>query len=276
MKKILVPTDFSEVANNAFVHALELASKVDAELLLLHTYELPIVDNQFFPENYQTIFDSLEMAQFEKFKELVPKLHEIAEDRKLQHIKFSHIIMDGDLVYNIKECITKEGIDMVVMGTSGATGWKEVFIGTNTGEVISSVNVPVLCIPAVADFNYIKNIGFTTRFREKDKAALAKTIEIAKLTHSKVKCLYVQTDASDVVDDKITYWEEEFKNDPIQFFVIPNDDVTTTILDFITNQEIDVLAMVRHKRNFFVNLFETSLAEKMSYNSEIPILVLHE
>ncbi|HLP63616.1 universal stress protein [Flavobacterium sp.] len=276
MKKILVPTDFSEVANNAFVHALELASKVDAELLLLHTYELPIVDNQFFPENYQTIFDSLEMAQFEKFKELVPKLHSIAEERKLQHIKFSHIIMDGDLVYNIKECISKEGIDMVVMGTSGATGWKEVFIGTNTGEVISSVNVPVLCIPAVADFNYIKNIGFTTRFREKDKAALTKTIEIAKLTYSKVKCLYVQTDSSDVVDDKITYWEEEFKNDPIQFFVIPNDDVTTTILDFITNQEIDVLAMVRHKRNFFVNLFETSLAEKMSYNSEIPILVLHE
>lgn len=276
MKKILVPTDFSEVANNAFVHALELASKVDAELLLLHTYELPIVDNQFFPENYQTIFDSLEMAQFEKFKELVPKLHSIAEERKLQHIKFSHIIMDGDLVYNIKECISKEGIDMVVMGTSGATGWKEVFIGTNTGEVISSVNVPVLCIPAVANFNYIKNIGFTTRFREKDKAALTNTIEIAKLTHSKVKCLYVQTDSSDIVDDKITYWEEEFKNDPIQFFVIPNDDVTTTILDFITNQEIDVLAMVRHKRNFFVNLFETSLAEKMSYNSEIPILVLHE
>lgn len=276
MKKILVPTDFSEVANNAFVHALELASKVDAELLLLHTYELPIVDNQFFPENYQTIFDSLEMAQFEKFKELVPKLHEIAEERKLQHITFSHIIMDGDLVYNIKECITKEGIDMVVMGTSGAIGWKEVFIGTNTGEVISSVNVPVLCVPAVAEFTFIKNIGFTTRFREKDKAALTKTIEIAKQTHSMVKCLYVKTDDSDVVDDKITYWEEEFKNDPIQFFVIPNDDVTTTILDFITNQEIDVLAMVRHKRNFFVNLFETSLAEKMSYKSEIPVLVLHE
>jgi nucleotide-binding universal stress UspA family protein len=276
MKKILVPTDFSEVANNAFVHALELASKVDAELLLLHTYELPIVDNQFFPENYQTIFDSLEMAQFEKFKELVPKLHAIAEERKLQHITFSHIIMDGDLVYNIKECITKEGIDMVVMGTSGATGWKEVFIGTNTGEVISSVSVPVLCVPAVAEFNFIKNIGFTTRFREKDKVALTKTIEIAKLTHSRVKCLYVKTDASDVVDDKITYWEEEFKNDPIQFFVIPDDDVTTTILDFITNQEIDILAMVRHKRNFFVNLFEMSLAEKMSYKSEIPVLVLHE
>ena len=276
MKKILVPTDFSEVANNAFVHALELASKVDAELLLLHTYELPIVDNQFFPENYQTIFDSLEMAQFEKFKELVPKLHEIAEYRKLQHVKFSHIIMDGDLVYNIKECINKEKIDMVVMGTSGATGWKEVFIGTNTGEVISSVSVPVLCIPAVADFNYIKNIGFTTRFREKDKEALTKTIEIAKLTNSKVKCLYVQTDASDVVDDKIKYWKEEFKNDPIQFFVIPDEDVTTTILDFITNQEIDILAMVRHKRNFFVNLFETSLAEKMSYKSAIPVLVLHE
>lgn len=278
MKKILVPTDFSEVANNAFVHALELSARVDGKLLLLHTYELPIVDSQFFPapENYQTIFDSLELAQFEKFRELIPKLHAIAEERKLNHVEFSHIIMDGELLFNIKECIKQEGIDMVVMGTSGATGWKEIFIGTNTGEVIASVTVPVLCVPLVAEYIPIKTIGFTTRFREKDREALAKTIEIAKLTNSKVKCLYAKTDESDVIDDKITYWKEEFAYEPVQFFVIPCDDVITTIFDFITHQEIDVLAMVTYKRNFFVGLFETSYTEKMSYRSDIPILVLHE
>jgi nucleotide-binding universal stress UspA family protein len=275
MKKILLPTDFSEVANNAFVHALELANKLDAELFLLHTYELPIVDNQFFPANYQTIFDSLELSKFEKFKEILPELHAIAEKRKLGHVYFSHIIMDGDLVYNMKECIKKEGIDFVVMGTSGASGWKEIFIGTNTGEVISSVTVPVLSVPEKAKYTFIKNIAFTTRFREKDKESLKKTIEIAKLTNSMVKCLYVKTEDSDVVDTQIAQWENEFKDEPVQFFIIPNDDVKATILDFISGQEIDVLTMVTHKRNFFVALFETSFSEKMSYYSDIPVLVLH-
>ena len=64
MKKILFPTDFSEVANNAFVHALEFAKMVHGELVLLHSFELPIYDNQFFPENYAAIYDSVELSEF--------------------------------------------------------------------------------------------------------------------------------------------------------------------------------------------------------------------
>jgi nucleotide-binding universal stress UspA family protein len=215
------------------------------------------------------------LSKFEKFKEILPQLHAIAEERKLNHVNFSHIIMDGDLVYNIKECIKKEAIDIVVMGTSGASGWKEIFIGTNTGEVINSVTVPVLSIPEKAKCNYIKNIAFTTRFRDKDKESLKKTIEIAKLTNSMVKCLYVKTKESDVIDSQIAAWENEFKDEPVQFFIIPTDNVKETILDFISSQEIDILTMVTHKRNFFVSLFETSFSEKMSYYSDIPVLVLH-
>lgn len=275
MKKILLPTDFTAVANNAFVHALEMANRLDAELLLLHTYELPIVDNQFFPQNYQTIFDSLEMANFERFKDLMPQLHAIAEERKLSHVTFSHIIMDGDLVYNIKECIKNENIDLIVMGTSGATGWKEFFLGTNTGEVISTVSIPVLCVPASSKYTFIKNIGFTTRFREKDKESLWKAIEVAKKNNAKVKCLYVKTAFSDVEEHEIENWRVTFKNEPIQFFIVEDDNPMETILDFITSQEIDVLAMVTHKRNFFVSLFESSFTEKITNRSEIPVLVLH-
>jgi nucleotide-binding universal stress UspA family protein len=275
MKKILLPTDFTAVANNAFVHALEMANHMDAELLLLHTYELPIVDNQFFPQNYQTIFDSLEMANFERFRDLMPQLHAIAEERKLSHVNFSHIIMDGDLIYNIKECIKNEGIDLIIMGTSGATGWKEFFLGTNTGEVISTVSIPVLCVPASSKYTFIKNIGFTTRFREKDKESLWKAIEVAKKNNAKVKCLYVKTAFSDVEEHEIEDWRLTFKNEPVQFFIVEDDNAMETILDFITSQEIDVLTMVTHKRNFFVGLFESSFTEKMANRSEIPVLVLH-
>lgn len=275
MKKILLPTDFSTVANNAFVHALEMANHLNAELLLLHTYELPVVDHQLFPQNYQTIFDSLELANFERFRDLMPQLHAIAEERKLNHVTFSHSIMDGDLVQNIKECVEKEKIDLIVMGTSGATGWKEFFIGTNTGEVINSVSIPVLTVPSSSDYTYIKTIGFTTRFREKDKESLWETIEIAKKNNAQVKCLYVKTTFSDVTDDQMEDWRNTFKNEPVQFFILEDDNPMETILDFITGQEIDVLAVVTHKHNFFVSLFESSLAEKLTNRSEIPVLVLH-
>ena len=197
MKKILFPTDFSNVANNAFAHALGFAKLIHGELILLHTYELPIIDNQFAPQNYKEVFDSLELANFDRFKDEIPKLRQIAVENNCEHVKFSHILMDGDLMFNVKEIIKTDVIDYLVMGTSGATGWKEMFLGTNTGEAIANLSIPILSVPERATYSKIETIGFTTRFREKDKEALRRVIEIAKSAHAVVKCLYVQTKESD-------------------------------------------------------------------------------
>jgi nucleotide-binding universal stress UspA family protein len=276
MKKILFPTDFSNVANNAFVHALGLAKLVHGELILLHTYELPIIDNQFAPQNYKEVFDSLELANFDKFKDEIPKLRQLAIENNCEHIKMSHILMDGDLIYNAKEIIKKDAIDFVVMGTSGASGWKEMFLGTNTGEAIANLTIPVLSIPESAKYSKIETIGFTTRFREKDKEALSNVIKIAKSAGAIVKCLYVETKNSD--NTKATYkdWESHFKNESVQFYILPSDNVNETIEEFITHQNIDILAMLTYKRNFFQWMFSTSFTEKMSYHCPIPILALHE
>ncbi|MFV8345890.1 universal stress protein [Flavobacterium sp. ZB4P13] len=275
MKKILFPTDFSEVATNAFVHALEFAKIVQGELVLLHTFELPIYDNQFFPENYAVIYDSLQLAKFNMFKEEIPKLRAIAEERNLDKIKISHRLMDGDLLFNIKRSIKEDKIDFVIMGTSGATGWEAFFIGTNAGAIISGIEVPMLCVPAEAKFKKIETIGFTTRFRPKDKKALKMVLEIAKKTKAKVKCLYVKTNESDVSKDTITSWEEEFMQEPIEFFVISCNEVKETILDFIMYKDIDILTMLTYKRGFFEGIFNPSLTKKIAVNFDIPILAIH-
>lgn len=276
MKKILFPTDFSQVANNAFVHALEFAKIVQGELILLHTFDLPVYDNQFFPENYNVIFDSLQLSQFEMFKDEVPKLRAIAEERNLDKIKISHRLMDGSLLFNIKKSIKEDHIDFVIMGTSGATGWEAFFMGTNTGSVIAAVEVPVLSIPFEAKFKKIEVIGFTTRYRAKDKKALRDVLVIAKKTNARVKCIYVKTSESDVSESRMERWEKDFENQPVQFSVIPSEDVKATILDFIHFKEIDILAMITYKRNFFIDLFKPSLTEKFSNTASIPILAMHE
>ncbi|MBF2707754.1 universal stress protein [Flavobacterium soyangense] len=276
MKKILFPTDFSEVATNAFIHALEFAKIVQGELILLHTFELPVYDNQFFPENYNVIFDSLQLSQFDMFKDEIPKLRTIAEERNLDHIKMSHRLMDGSLLYNIKKAIKEEKIDFIVMGTSGATGWEAFFLGTNTGNVLTAVDVPVLSVPLEAKFKKIETIGFTTRYRTKDKKALKDVLQIAKKMNAKVRCLYVKTNNSDVSDATIKHWEEEFKDEPVVFSIIPSDNVEDTILDFVLFIDIDVLAMLTYKRNFFVELFKPSLTQKFSNRLDIPVLAIHE
>jgi nucleotide-binding universal stress UspA family protein len=276
MKKILFPTDFSEVANNAFVHALEFAKIVNGELILLHTFDLPIIDNQFIPDNYYKIFDSMQLAQFDMFKEEIPKLRKIAKKRSLEDIKLSHKLMDGDLIYNIKNAVKEENIDFIVMGTSGATGWESFFVGSNTGTVVTAVDVPVLSVPIEAQFTKIETIGFTTRFRDKDKAALRQVIKIAKKTNATVKCLYVKTSNSDVSEATIGQWKTEFEHQPVKFSVVTSDEVKETILDFVSHKNIDILAMITHKRNFFSELFNPSLTQKLSNISSVPVLAMHE
>ena len=276
MKKILFPTDFSDAATNAFVHALEFAKIVNAELILLHTFEIPVYDSQFFPENYASIYSSIELAKFEMFKDEIPKLRAIAAERNLSDIVIKHRLMDGDLLYNLKNAVEEDSIDFVVMGTTGVSDWTKFFLGSNTSSIISGVEVPVLCVPADASFKKIKTIGFTTRYREKDKKELKKVLKIAGKTNAKVKSLYVKTPDSDVSDVTIKEWEREFAGENIEFLVLPSGDVKETIVDFILYKGIDVLTTITHKRSFFESIFESSLSKKITKEVSVPVLVMHE
>ncbi|MEO7977703.1 universal stress protein [Flavobacterium sp.] len=276
MKKILLPTDFSDAATNAFVHALEFAKIVNAELILLHTFEIPIYDSQFFPENYASIYNSIELANFEMFKDEIPKLRTIAMERNLQDIVIKHRLMDGDLIYNLKNAVKEDQIDFVIIGTTGVSDWTKFFLGSNTNSVISEVDVPVLCVPIDAKFKSIKTIGFTTRYREKDKNELRKVLKIAKKTNAKVKSLYVKTSSSDVSDATFKDWEAEFANDNVDFLIIPSDDVKEIILDFILYKDIDILTTIKHKKSFFENLFDSGFSKKITKEVSVPVLVMHE
>lgn len=276
MKKILFPTDFSDAATNAFVHALEFAKIVKAELILLHTFEIPVYDSQFFPENYASIYSSIELAKFEMFKDEIPKLRTIAMERNLEEIVIKHRLMDGDLIYNLKNAIEEDQIDFIIMGTNSVSDWTKFFTGSNTNSVIAGVDVPVLCVPAEAKYKKIKTIGFTTRYREKDKKELRKILKIARKTDAKVKSLYVKTSNSDVTDATRKEWENEFAGENVEFLVLPSDEVKETILDFVLYKDIDILTTITHKRSFFENLFDSGFSQKISKEVQIPVMIMHE
>ncbi|MDI1317082.1 universal stress protein [Flavobacterium sp.] len=277
MKKILFPIDFSEASDNAFIYALEMAKLFKSKLVLLHTFDLPIVESEAMPLNYATIYDDLQMANFEHFRDEIQKLRALMQERNLEHIVMNHILMDGDLIYNIKKVIQQENIDFVIMGTNGVKNWFDSFLGTNAGAVISDVAVPVLSIPVESKFQKVQTIAFTTRFRKKDIEALVKVLLFARKMDAQVKCLYVKTAASDVTDETIKRWQSHFEDEKrLQFFIIPNENVKETIEDFLLGQDIDLLAILTYKRNFFVELFTTTTTQHLSYYLKTPILALHE
>ncbi|OIQ16601.1 MAG: hypothetical protein BM557_09830 [Flavobacterium sp. MedPE-SWcel] len=277
MKRVLFPTDFSEAANIAFTYALKFADTLNAELTILHVYNLPIVETPVLPESTKEIFDIVAANQSESFERELKKLEQLAAKRKLDHIKLHDILLHGDLIYNINKVCHEKDIDLIVMGTTGASGIKETFLGSNTATVISNAKVPVLGIPTAAEFHHqIKNVVFTTQYKDEDNLALQRLLDITNKIGSSVYCLHIKNDNDpDDIDEKINEWKMRYNNEKVSFFSITGNNTEETILDFVENQHIDMLAMLKHKRSFFENLFHRSLTKKMAYHSKVPIMVFH-
>jgi nucleotide-binding universal stress UspA family protein len=271
MKRILFPTDFSAAARTAFVYALRFADSFDAELVILHVYDLPIVETPPLPDATTDIFDIVEMNQFESFREQLPELHRMAEGLNLGNVKMRNILLYGDLIYNIGKVCKEEDIDMIVMGTKGATGLKETFLGSTTASVMVNAAVPVLGVPADAEYHPIKNIAFTTQYKDTDNEAMRKALLIAGKFRAGIQCLCVTNNSEPAdLESRITGWKAHYKD------AISGDNIEQAMLDFIESRGVDLLVMRTHKRGFFEGLFHRSLTKKMAYHTKVPLLVYHD
>lgn len=276
MTKILFPTDFSKTAKNAYLYALTMAKAIDAEIVVMHSFLLPLIDESGIPANFKEIFDTLAVQNQERLDEHVLFLNKVARTKGYANIRSSSILKSGDLHAAMEQVVKEQDIKLVVMGTSGTTGWFESILGSQTGDAIASLDIPVMSIPLGLKFTKIETIGFANMYREKDFVALQKLCTMTAPFHSSIKSIFVKKPHSDVTQEQIDAWESRCTELNVQFFVIPDDDVRETIDDFITSQNIDVLAMLTEKRGFFQELFNSSFTQKLSAKLDIPILAFHE
>lgn len=276
MKKILFPTDFSKAANNAFVYALQFANQFQAEIVVLHQYDLPTIHVGGLPSTLKDVYDTIELETFENFKSQIPALHQIAKEHQLDQVKISNVLKHGDLIYAIQELIKEDTFDFIIMGTKGASGLKEMFLGSNAGAVISEVESVVVAVPEESAFNGLKKIVFTTRFREKDRLALQKVLKIANALGAQVHLVHVEN-LKNIVDASIVnQWKDDFEGLGVVFHQFQHENTYQTILNFIDSYEVDMVAMLHYKKGFFQELFQQSLTQKLSYHSKIPVLSIHE
>ncbi|SHM47948.1 universal stress protein [Flavobacterium xanthum] len=275
-KKILFPTDFSDASKNAFIYALQLAESIKAEVITIHVYQLPQANYINISEYLHEIYDVTELSNFENYKDEVPSLRRIAEQNNLGHIKISHALILGNLVPAIKKITENEKIDFVVMGTKGATGLKETFFGTVATKVMNDVKALVLIIPEHCLYQPIKKMLFLTQYKSEDTAAFKTVLSLSAIFQAPVDCLRVAHLKDESQHDCRADWKVVMEDNEVVFHSIEGDDVEGIILNFIALHKINLIAMHVYHRNFFEKLFEISLAKKLAFHINVPILGIHE
>lgn len=278
MKKILFPTDYSEVSNNAFLHALKLADILQAEVITLHVFELPLFDiNPVDMGIYNTfeILDTMDTINEGKNKEQVDYLCTQAKRFELSHVPLKHVCTQGYFLQQIIDYADEHEVDFIVMGTNGAVGLKEFFFGSSTFQVMTHTKATLYGIPEDAPYIPITKVGFATQFSIEELDTLRKLLNVTQTMGATIECVFVQTTHNQVSEVVIDDWRTIFKNDPINFNIINHEDIEVSIQKFLQEKNIQMLAMLNHKRGFWDSFFHNSLSEKLIHHLKIPVLALH-
>ncbi|PRD56257.1 universal stress protein [Sphingobacterium gobiense] len=279
MRKILFPTDFSNAANNAFVYALHLAKEMDASLYVIHTYMQPVLSATHAgqPELVPEVYENYELHQFENFKKHTADLHKMANEYNLSDVPLTFLFEEGTVVANAQRIIENEGIHLIVMGTNRADGVIDKIFGSNTLGVIRGVKVPVLSVPREAEYNGIKEILFTTLFREKDEAALHQIMEIANKFRVKVKCAHVLKEKNIDIIAVTGRWQKMFPQDNLEFVLLDLDQsIEQTLNQYIESNRIDLLCVVKRNKSLLERLFKSSMSNRLRMHANTATLVLQE
>ena len=277
MKKILFPTDFSPAAETAFVYALNLAKALKAEITTLHVYQLPDVNTGHLPITLSNIYHSIELEAFENYRDSVPELRKIAQDHNLENIPVNHVLVEGKPIPNIISTAKKENVDLIVMGTKGATGLKEVFVGSVAGEIMEKANCLVLGIPENSVFDgAINKIAMTTNLGVEDEKTFSRISRFASFFNSELHCIHINSNPKINAENNMAAWKSSLilPGEKTIFKVLESTHMESVISTYLLENKIDILVMVTHQRNFFQELFRYSRAKKMSYHLDTPVLAV--
>lgn len=281
MKDILLPTDYSEHANNAFFYALNLANKLGVKLYVLFTYNPPVLSAAHAgqPDMVASVYQEIENSRNQFSNRKNDELIVQAKNANINTDNIEFVFEMGSVLSSVKKVIDEKEISLVVMGVYGDSESQGDIMGSNTLAVIRNIKLPVLAIPLKAKYHPIHNIGFTTIFKEKDFPALQQIGDISKLINAKVYCIHVNNDSTNPSEILLQAenWTKSFKDKDLEFvFLDVENSIEETINRFILDNQIDVLAIVRRNRNFFERLVSSSLSNKLTFHAEIPIFVFHE
>ncbi|WP_424001021.1 universal stress protein [Maribacter sp. IgM3_T14_3] len=278
MKKILITTDFSDNAWNAIFTALKIYTDVECHFYLLHAFE-PSPVNMMGSKTQQrlgVIYDSLSKYSVKELEEMLSYLKINHKNAKHQ---FTTLSKPGNLEDAVESVLSENDIDMLIMGTQGATGAKDVFLGSNTVKVLNLIkSIPILVVPTGFNFQSLKSILFATDFSAPyTKNLFDPIIELSKLWSANIEIVHVaiefnlndyQEAHKEVLKERLSGFDIKFKNIPFEINISKSIDL------YAEEKNSSFLTILRHQHTFWENVIGEPVVKKIAFHSKIPVLFL--
>lgn len=269
MKKILVPVDFSRNSAVALRYSDGLAQKCGSEILITHIY-------QGSKPNREII--SLKMEEMLKFTLTSLK---ISDNSSLKDYISFKLTENTDFIKGMMTKELNQGIDLIVIGTRGASGIKGIFLGSNSHDLVQNTNLPVLVVPLNAEYNGVKRILYCSDFNPLESFQQLQLLkELASIYDAEVRIAHVKTNKDQhpsdehVIESKKQdkFFGKEIKH---SFKTIHSSNVLEGINFYIDmKSDIDLVCIINHKRKLFENLFRTDHTKSMTLQTELPLLII--
>lgn len=269
MKHILVPTDFSVQAENALKVAAQLAHKNGSEIHLVHSMEMPL-----HLANSGNTGSLPEALYFIKLAE--KRFGELQEKPYLQDLEVHQAIGHNEIYEDITSNVKSKNIDLVIMGSHGASGFKEMFIGSNTEKVVRTSEIPVLVIKNDHKQFEIKDFVFATDFSEECRKPFDRAQKFAKSVGATLHLLFVNTPGDFKTSNEAKKIMAKFiKGMGLENFSlnIYNDtSVEKGILGFAKDTHAQLIGMSTHGRKGLSHFFNGSISEDLVNHANMPVI----
>jgi nucleotide-binding universal stress UspA family protein len=276
MKNILLPTDFSKNSLNAIKYAVNLLKNETCNFYLVNVQKASsfISDDMMGASTSTTIYNTLIDAAKKSISNIISII--TTEYNNPKHDFFSIVDYDNfiDAINQISE---KNNIDLIIMGTKGASGLEKKLFGSNTVRVIQRCNTPVLAIPDRCHFEPIKTIAFTTNnlvlFNAKELEPLKR---IWQINNAKLNILHVadENHLSQNQSRNKDFFNVHFAEASHDYIDSNSRYIFRSIQNYIDDNNVNVLAMMSKKHSFIERLFTKHTVETFAFKINIPFLVM--
>lgn len=277
MKKILVPTDFSQPAQYAVDTAISIAKKARAEVVLLHIIEEASTESFNVEGEVSTSDDWNEKLFMRQIIEKANnKLAVICKTAELSGVTSSYRIRIGNLLHGIQSLVTNQHVDIIVMGTSGRSEFEEFVVGSNTERVVRSALCPVLTVHRPLSKADLKNIVYASSLSDSERAFCEVVKNTQALYDATIHLVRVNTPMNFTTDYDVKPLIEKFarKLHLTNYTINVYNDETEEegIIRFANSINADLVALATHGRTGLARLLAGSIAEGVANHSQRPVL----
>ena len=262
------------MSNTASTYAARMANKLHAEVVLIHVVFINSPPRAQADLNVKEIEDKMEDNAKQDCIQLANELKSESGAPKV-----SYKIIRG---YPVEDVIgnyaVHNNIDLIVMGTKGASGLTKVLIGSNAAAVVSRSSIPVIVVPEHARFNGIGKIVYASD-ADNTETELNTLIKFAELFGAAIHIVHVLPPASEQKIDIIKMeadLKEKFKYPSISIQIVLNDDILYGINEYVADEKADMIAMFTRKHSFFEKLFGKSITRQMAFHAWTPMLSIQK